>query len=126
MLFRSVALFADPVARECFDALTRWGPSELREHADERVSDLLARLAVEEIEADEELELLARRVVVNLVEAAGRRLLSTLLRREDERSIDVKLLLDALANARSIEHWDAAEDAASQLVAWIADDEEAA
>ena len=83
-------------------------------------------LAVEEIEADEELELLARRVVVNLVEAAGRRLLSTLLRREDERSIDVKLLLDALANARSIEHWDAAEDAASQLVAWIADDEEAA
>ncbi|MFM8237114.1 MAG: DNA primase [Actinomycetota bacterium] len=120
-----IALFADPVAQSCFEALTRWDPAEIREHADDRTVDLLTRLAVEEIDGDEDVGALAQRVVVNLVDAAGRRLLATMLRREDERAGDIMLLLDSLANARGTEHWDVAEAAAVQLVAWIADDEEA-
>jgi len=120
-----VALFADPVARDCFDALTRWDPSELREHADPSVVDLITRLSVEEIDGEGDVDALAQRVVVNLVEAAGRRLRAAMLRREDEHTGEVNHLLDALVNARSTEHWDVAEAAASQLVAWIADGEEA-
>ena len=120
-LFGAIAGIVD-----CFDALTRWDPAEIREHADDAVVDLITRLAVEEIDSDEESAVLAQRVVVNLVESAARRLLATMLRREDDRAGEVVVLIDSLANARGAEHWDVAEDAASQLVAWIADDEEAA
>ena len=65
------------------------------------------------------------RVVVNLVEASSQRLLASMLRRDDPRSSEVKALLDALANARASEHWDAAEVAAEQLVTWITDDGDA-
>jgi hypothetical protein len=48
-----------------------------------------------------------------------------MLRRDDQRSAEVKSMLDALANARSSEHWDVAENVAEQLVTWIADDADA-
>ncbi|HYL53478.1 MAG TPA: hypothetical protein VEZ15_16005, partial [Acidimicrobiia bacterium] len=86
---------------------------------------LLQRLAVEEPETTGPAEELARHVVVNLVEASSQRLLASMLRREDPRSADVKTMLDALANARSSEHWDVAENVAEQLVTWIADDRDA-
>ena len=120
-----VTLFADPVARSAFDALTQWPWHECLERASPEVAALLQRLAVEETEGGRAPEVLATRVVVNLVEASSQRLLASMLRREDPRSAEVKALLDALANARAAEHWTDAENAASQLVAWIADDGDA-
>ncbi len=70
-------------------------------------------------------EELATRVVVNLVEASSQRLLTSMLRRDDPRTSEIKALLDALANARASEHWDAAEAVAEQLVTWITDDADA-
>ena len=116
------ALFADPVARRAFEAVTQWSLLDARANASPEVVALLDRIAVEDPETAEPAEELATRVVVNLVEASSRRLLASMLRRDDPRSSEVKALLDALANARSAEHWASAEDAASQLVTWIADD----
>ena len=42
-----------------------------------------------------------------------------MVRENDPRASAVKSLLDALANARADEHWDAAERAAEQLVTWM-------
>ncbi len=111
-------LFADPIAREAFDALTSWPWHECLERASPQVAALLQRLAVEEpdegVEADERVV----RVVVNLVEASSRRLQASMLRENNPRVSEVKSLLDALANARADEHWNAAERSAEQLVTW--------
>jgi DNA primase len=115
-------LFADPVARSAFDALAQWPWHEALDRATPEVKALLQRLAVEDPETGGPPEELASRVVVNLVEASSQRLLASMLRRDDPRSAEVKATLDVLANARASEHWDAAENAASQLVTWIADD----
>ena len=42
-----------------------------------------------------------------------------MLRENDPRVSEIKSLLDALANARADEHWNAAERSAEQLVTWI-------
>jgi hypothetical protein len=120
-----VVLFADALARTAFDALTSWPWHECLERVSPEVAALLQRLAVEDPETNGPPEELARHVVVNLVEASSLRLLASMLRRDDQRSAEVKSMLDALANARSSEHWDVAENVAEQLVTWIADDRDA-
>jgi hypothetical protein len=60
-------------------------------------------------------------VVVNLVEASSQRLLASMVRQGDDRSAQLKSLLDALVTARQAEHWNAAEESARQLVGWIAE-----
>jgi len=117
-----VVLFADPLARSAFETLTAWPWHECIEHASPEVAALLQRLAVEELDESAPVDEVATRVVVNLVEASSQRLLASMLRREDPRSSEVKALLDALSNERAAEHWDAAENAAEQLVAWNVDD----
>jgi hypothetical protein len=119
------ALFADPLMREAFEALTRWPWHECLERASPEASAVLQRLAVEEPEGRGAVDDLVIRVVVNLVEASSQRLLTSMLRRDDPRASEVKVLLDALANARATEHWKAAEHVAEQLVAWITDDGDA-
>jgi DNA primase len=120
-----VALFADPVARSAFDVLTRLPWHECLERASPEVAALLQRLAVEDPEHGDAPSELARRVVVNLVEASSQRLLASMVKREDPRSSTVKTMLDALANARASEHWNDAEKVAEQLVTWITDDGDA-
>ena len=61
------------------------------------------------------------RVFVNVVEAAAQRVLTSMLRRGDERSAEVKTLLDTLVRERSDEQWQSAESVAEQLVGWITD-----
>ncbi len=119
------ALFADPIARSAFEALTQWTWHEALEASSPEVRALLERLAVEEPEGGAPPDERATKVVVNLVEASSSRLLASMLRRDDPRCADVKALLDMLANARAAEHWDVAENAAAQLVTWIADDGDA-
>jgi DNA primase len=113
-------LFADPVARSAFDALTRWPWHECLQQAPSEVASLLQRLAVEEpdegVAADERVV----RVVVNLVEASSRRLHGSMVKDNDPRAAAVKSMLDTLVNARADEHWDASERAAEQLVTYMA------
>jgi DNA primase len=116
-----IRFFADPVARAAFDALTRWPWHECLDQADPEAAGLLQRLAVEDPASLLPNSEVVTRVVVNVVEAAAQRLLSAMLRNTDERSSDVKALLDALVRERSDEHWQAAEAIAEQLVGWITD-----
>jgi DNA primase len=113
-----VELFADPLARSAFDALTRWPWHECLQQAPPEVAALLQRLAVEEPEEGDEVTERVVRVVVLLVEASSRRLHGSMVRENDPRASEIKSLLDALANARADEHWQAAEAAAEQLVTW--------
>jgi DNA primase len=115
----TVDLFADPIAREAFDALTQWPWHECLENARPEVATLLQRLAVEEPEDGAAADEGVIRVVVNLVEASSRRLQASMLRENDPRVSEIKSLLDALANARGDEHWETAERSAEQLVTWI-------
>ena len=112
-------LFADPIAREAFDALTRWPWHECLNNAAPEVAALLQRLAVEDADEGVAADERVVRVVVNLVEASSRRMQASMLRDNDPRASEVKSLLDALANARADEHWNAAERSAEQLVTWI-------
>ena len=114
-------LFADPIARSAFEALTQWPWHECLEHAPPEAAALLQRLAVEEPSTNAPPTDVVSRVVVNIVEAAGQRLLASMLRTGDERSAEVKALLDALVRERSDEHWQTAEGVAEQLVGWITD-----
>jgi DNA primase len=111
-------LFADPIAREAFEALTQWPWHECLDQARPEVASLLQRLAVEEPEDGVDPQERVVRVVVNLVEASSRRLQASMLRGNDPRVSEIKSLLDALANARADEHWDVAERSAEQLVTW--------
>jgi DNA primase len=115
-------LFNDPRAHAAFDALTQWNFQDAVQQAAPEVSVLLERLAVEELSignaAPDEV---ATRVVVNLVEASSQRLLTSMLKAGDERSVQVKTVLDALVSARQTEHWNAAEEPARQLVGWVAE-----
>ncbi len=114
-----VDLFADPLARTAFDALTRWPWHECLQQAPPEVATLLQRLAVEEPDEGVVAEERVVRVVVLLVEASSRRLHGSMVRDNDPRASEVKSLLDALANARADEHWETAEAAAEQLVTWM-------
>lgn len=116
------SLFADPRVRAAFDALA--GADTFAEAIDRSEPDvtlLLQRLAVEDTHGGEEdPDLVAARVVVNLVEASSRRLLASMLRRDDERSVDVKRLADALVTHRDTGTWIEALPVADELVTWIA------
>ena len=59
------------------------------------------------------------RVVVNLVEASSQRLLASMLTAGDERSSELKVLLDLLVHRRGNDEWAAAEEVAEQLVGRI-------
>jgi DNA primase len=115
-------LFNDPRAHAAFDALTQWSFQDAVQRAAPEVAALLERLAVEELtignDAPDEV---ATRVVVNLVEASSQRLLASMVKTGDERSVQVKAVLDALVTARQAEHWNAAEEPARQLVGWVAE-----
>ena len=57
--------------------------------------------------------------MVNLVEASSQRLLASMLTAGDERSSDLKSLLDLLVQRRVNDEWSAAEEVAEHLVGWI-------
>ncbi len=116
-----VELFADPVARSAFDALTCLPWHECLEQAPPEASELLQRLAVEDPGDIAAASDTVTRVVVNVVEAAAERLLAAMVRNGDERSSELKALLDALVRERSDEQWQSAETVAEQLVGWITD-----
>jgi hypothetical protein len=116
----AVELFVDPLAREAYRALSQWSFREAVSHSEPEVSKLLERLAVEDpiVETQPADEMVVR-VVVNLVEASSQRLLTSMLTAGDERSSELKVLLDLLVLRRGNDEWSAAEEVAEQLVGWI-------
>ncbi|HEY7105760.1 MAG TPA: DNA primase [Acidimicrobiia bacterium] len=115
-------VFADPVARAAFEAIEAADDfHHALEASDGEVRDLLERVAVEEPVEDEEPETLRVRLMANAVTPAAQRVLATMLRVGDERSISVKVLLNALASAEGIGDWDAVQQNANELLGWIDD-----
>lgn len=113
-------LFHDPLARDAYRALSQWSFREAVVHAEPEVSKLLERLAVEDPVVESQApEDMVSRVVVNLVEASSQRLLASMVTAGDERSSDLKVLLDLLVHRRGNDEWTAAEVVADQLVGWI-------
>jgi hypothetical protein len=115
-------LFADPVARTAFEAVEDADDfHEALAATDGPVRDLLERVAVEEPVEDREPETLRVRLMANAVAPAAQRVVSGMLRAGDERSISVKVLLNALASAEGIGDWDAVQQNATELLGWIED-----
>jgi DNA primase len=116
----AIDLFADPLARDAYRALSQWSFREAVSNSEPEVAKLLERLAVEDpIAETQPPEDMVSRVVVNLVEASSQRLLASMLSAGDERSSELKVLLDLLVHRRGNDEWSAAEQVAEQLVGWI-------
>ena len=115
-------LFSDARLRDAYELLSS---SESFDDAvargDDRTVALLQRLAVEDIavESDKAKEF-SYRVIVLVVEASSRRLLASMMKAHDTRSVEVKQLLDALGRERDLGNWENAVPIADQLVAWLA------
>jgi hypothetical protein len=59
--------------------------------------------------------------MANAITPAAQRVVTAMLRAEDERSSSVKVLLNALASAEGIGDWDAVQYNANELLGWIED-----
>ena len=116
----AVELFADPLARTAYDALTQGSFRDAVAHSEPEVAKLLERLAVEDPMKDgTSADDMVVRVVVNLVEASSQRVLASMVNTGDERSSELKVLLDRLVRRRGNDEWTAAEQVADELVGWI-------
>ena len=116
----AVDVFVDPLARETYQSLSQWSLRDAVAHSEPEVAKLLERLAVEDpIDEKQAPEDMVSRVVVNLVEASSQRLLASMVNSGDEKSSELKLLLDLLVHRRGNDEWAAAEEVAEQLVGWI-------
>ncbi len=120
-----VSLFGDPRLRDAFELLfTSDSFDDAAGRGDDRTVALLQRLAVEDTAVGtDRAEEVAKRVIVNLVEASSLRLLASMLHAGDMRSVEVKPLLDALVHERDMSNWEQAVPLADQLVAWLASNE---
>jgi hypothetical protein len=76
---------------------------------------------VEEPAIDGDPESVRARLVVNMVAPASERLLDSMLERDDGRASEVKSLLDRVVHSRETGDWETAQQAARQLVGWLAD-----
>jgi DNA primase len=113
-------LFAQPLAQEAFEALAASSTfHEALDRAEGEARSLLERLAVEEPPWGEDPESYAVSVVVQILEAAGGRLLEEMVRAGDDRSRDLKHALDELVAARADAGWAVAHQAAMQLLPWV-------
>jgi DNA primase len=117
------SLFADAVARDAFELLAE--ASTFRAALDKAhgpVRALLERLAVEEPPADDEPDdIVAVRLMANSAEPAAQRLLTALVRDDDDRASSVKSMLDDLVHSREVGDWPAARGAAQQLIGLLGD-----
>ena len=120
-----LSVFSDPRLREAFELLfTSESFDDAVARGDDRTVALLQRLAVEDTSVgSDKAEEVAKRVIVNAIEASSLRLLQSMLRASDIRSVEVKQLLDALVRERETSNWDLAVPLADELVAWLASSE---
>jgi DNA primase len=115
------ALFVDPVVREAYGVLASSATfHEALERAGGEVHELLQRLAVEDPPWADEPATYATSVLVQLVEAAGTRRLTDMVRTGDDRASELKAVLETLVSNRSAGTWTVAAGAAEQLLPWVA------
>ena len=115
------ALFIDPVVHEAYGLLAASATfHEALERAGGEVHDLLQRLAVEDLPWGDDAGTYATSVLVQLVEAAGIRRLTDMVRSGDDRASELKAVLEMLVSNRSAGTWTVAADAAAQLLPWVA------
>jgi hypothetical protein len=115
------ALFVDPVVHEAYCLLAASATfHEALERAGGEVHDILQRLAVEDLPWEDDATTYATSVLVQLVEAAGTRRLTAMVRTGDDRASDLKAVLETLVSNRSAGTWTVAADAAAQLLPWVA------
>jgi DNA primase len=115
------ALFIDPAVHEAYRLLASSATfHEALERAGGEVHDLLQRLAVEDLPWGDDAGTYATSVLVQLVEAAGIRRLTDMVRSGDDRASELKAVLEMLVSNRSAGTWTVAADAAAQLLPWVA------
>ena len=115
------ALFVDPVVHEAYCMLAASATfHEALERAGGEVHELLQRLAVEDPPWGDDAATYATSVLVQLVEAAGTRRLTDMVRTGDDRASELKAVLETLVSNRSAGTWTVAADAAAQLLPWVA------
>jgi DNA primase len=115
------ALFADPVVHEAYGLLAAAATfHEALERAGGEVHDLLQRLAVEDLPWGDDPGTYATSVLVQLVESAGTRRLTDMVRSGDDRASELKAVLEMLVSNRSAGDWTVAAGAAEQLLPWVA------
>ena len=114
------SLFDDAVVRGAFVALTEHHDFHDALDATPGASrELLERLAVEEPFDDGDRGTLQARLIVNTVEPVAGAMVSTMLGEGDERAMDVKRSLSALAHDRELGEWEHARQLAVPLLGWI-------
>lgn len=117
----TASVFADPVAREAFDALAASATfHEALGRTGGEARSLLERLAVEELPWGDDTDAYATSVLVQVLEAAAERRLAQMVRAGDDRASELKHALEALVAARSGGTWAVADRAAAQLLPWVA------
>ena len=114
-------LFTDPIAREAFEHVAASNIHDALAASDGQVRQLLERLAVEDVIADDEPETLRARLMVNAVIPPAERVLTKFVRADNPRANDLKVLLDALADSRTAGDWEAVQHNAIQLLGWVAE-----
>jgi len=118
------ALFTDPTARTAAEVLIAHDDFRAAlEASTDDVRGLLERLAVEEPSVGEDAEAVRALLMVRTVEPAARRVLARLLEDGDERTMQATPLLSELVHARENSEWERAQEAARQLVGWLAETE---
>src|SRR5581483_653117 len=111
------ALFTDPVVHDAFALLASSATfHEALERAGGEVHELLQRLAVEDLPWGDDPGTYATSVLVQLVEAAARRLLAVMVRTGDDRASELKAVLEMVVANRSAGTWTVAARAAEQLL----------
>ena len=114
-------LFADPVVREAYEVLASSATfHEALDQAGGEVHELLQRLAVEDLPWGDDPGPYATSVLVQLVETAGTRRLTEMVRSGDDRASELKAALEELVANRSAGTWSVAAEAAAQLLPWVA------
>ena len=115
-------LFTDPVVRRAFECVAEARDfHEALDACDGESRVLLERLAVEEPIVDAEPETLPARLLANSVEPVAKRVLASLVRADDPRANNLKMLLDALTDSRAAGDWEAVRQNGMQLLGWIAE-----
>ncbi|MGB2756092.1 MAG: hypothetical protein WBD02_00320, partial [Acidimicrobiia bacterium] len=113
------ALFLSEDALAAYESLMSSETLELAiGSSDERTAELLRRLAVEELPA-ENVDLFAAEAIASLVAGAASAMRRVLVRDGDSRAIECSQLLDQLRTARQADDWQAVRACSLRLLGFV-------
>ncbi|MFI5047081.1 MAG: DNA primase [Acidimicrobiia bacterium] len=114
-------LFADPLAREAFDAIvsTTDMHGAIEAASNDDVRELLSLVAVREPADDYEPETRRGRLMANTIGPAATKVLRHMTLADDARAMNLSAILDSLKRAEGDGDWVTVERSAEQLLGWI-------